>query len=200
MARYIVFLVNLFQPTQCGKTYFVLRTALQKAPLHFMKKTKFIHVHRHRILQHGLAFDFTTTFPSAQFGVTLIGNPDDNEERCYEIRFTHNATVAVTHVESKRTDTVISIYPSGDDFQVQEKSTVFPTHVVTNESTVILNLTNVQLRGDVNVPIWVPNFYLQFFINREVNNRYVALKFINPLEVTNAVDLSLVPQRMRITA
>jgi hypothetical protein len=167
-----------------------------------MKKTKGAPLYRHRILLNGLAFDFTTSMQNAQYGLTLIGSPTDTEEQTYEVKFvsplTENVVIAVTHVESKRTDTVFSVYPDSDDFQVQGDFTVFPTHVVGTQS-LLFTLNNVQLRGDVPVPVWVPAFNLQWFVNREVGNRYIPLNFVHPLH-TGSVDLSLVPQRMRITA
>lgn len=165
-------------------------------------KKKFKSLHRHRIVQHGLAFDFTGTAGEGVYSVNPIGSPNNTEERTYEIQAPLLCTISVTHLESKRRDTVIMVYPNTKDYTEQQENDVivFPTHVVVNRSMVILTLNNVQMDGGTNVPIWVPAFNLAWFMNRESGGRYRPLRFLRSDEMRNNVDLALVPQRTRITA
>ena len=137
-------------------------------------KKKFKSLQRHRIVQYGLAFDFTGTAAGGVYSVNPIGPTNDTEERTYEIQAPLLCTISVTHLESKRRDTVILVHPNIKDYTEQKENDaiVFPTHVVVNRSLVILTLNNVQMDGGTNVPIWVPAFNLAWFMNRESGGRY----------------------------
>lgn len=171
-----------------------------------VKKTYFERFHRHRVIQYGLAFDFTTPSPDTKFGITLIGQVDE-ERRNYEIRFDPplekiyggSSHFSVTHIESKRKDTVITVLPKTEDKMLQGDFMIFPTHVIKSNAQgalllIYLTIVNNQMRGDINVPIWNPHFNLQWCLNRLLDNRYQALDFFDPEFKGGPVDVSKIPQ------
>lgn len=169
---------------------------------------KFERFHRHSIHQYGLTFTFTTPSPNAQFGVTLVGGPVDDEKRSYEFIFdpqlekihAGSSYLTIMHIESKRKDTTITVLPKTEDKKFQEPFMLFPTHVCrTNKLAVTkmyLTIVNNQLRGDINIPIWNPHFNMQWFIG---TNRYHALDFFDPDQSLELVDVSKIPQGSYIT-
>lgn len=160
--------------------------------------------HRTRVTLYGLAFDFTTPSPDTHMGVTFLGNPQNTESLPLEIRFLPplekiygtSSYISVTHLESMRRDTVIVVLPHTDDKQVSGDFFEFPTHAVSVKmDRLYLTLENVQMRGDVSVPIWQPlfNLGLGFFDKK----RYQALPFLDPMRGgEEEVNLSQVPQSL----
>lgn len=140
-------------------------------------KRKIEYMRRQRLILNGLAFDFTTPSPDVNMGITCVGAMKEGMDRLhFEIRFkpplekvyARTSTIEITHIESKRTDTRIVVLPSTEDKRNVSllDSTLFycefATHIVKiNEQGVeilFLTILNVQMRGDVDVPIWVPSF------------------------------------------
>lgn len=166
---------------------------------------KFERFHRHSIIQYGLAFDFTTPSPNAQFGITLIG-PVDDEKRSYEFLFNPpiekiyagSSHLSILHIESKRRDTIITILPKTNDKSFQDPFYIFSTHVARSHGDHItklyLTIVNNQLRGDINVPIWNPHFNMQWFIRSVIENTYNTLEFFDPDQSLESVDVSKIPQ------
>lgn len=175
------------------------------------KQELFERFYRHRIVQYGLFFDFTTPSPNARFGVTLIGPSTDEEKRSYEIRFNppiekiHGSSsyLNITHATSKRMDTVLTILPKTTDKKLQVPFVIFSTHVVRIEDEkhvvcMYLTIVNNQLRGDIDTPIWQPHFNMQFFMGRNVK-KYLPLDFFDP-EYKGPTDVSKIPQGSFIAA
>lgn len=171
-----------------------------------------VRIRRDRIILHGLAFDFTTPSPESKLGVVLLGNPA-SDTLPFELRFdpplekiyAASSTVSVMHIESKRTDTRITLLPHTDQKRLtKERYFEFVTHVakmdvdtVSVVELVYLTLNNEQLRGDNPTPIWRPSFNLSvgFF----EADRYTGLPFFPPdTPLTEPVNLAQVPQNTGI--
>lgn len=166
---------------------------------------------RVRVNASGLAFDLTTPSPDTMLGVTVSHDRGDilHVELCFspplEKIYGSSTVLSVTHLQSRRTDTRISILPHTDDKRVTEKIFLeFVTHVarMTDPSRVglvYLDLENVQMRGDTDVPVWKPRFNLGLgFYEQLFPGRYRGLPFFPP-DTQGPVDLALVPQGRMIT-
>ncbi len=165
-----------------------------------------LHFHRHRIIHYSLAFDFTTPSPVTKFGISSDSTNDDS--RNYTLLFSpplerlvaSSSYVTVTHLESKRMDTRICILPKTEDKKLDGRWFTFATHSVQLDEQLnacigmTLSLVNCQLRGDIETPIWMPSFRLEWFIREELGNgdRYLPLGAIRPSsgEGPNCTDLS----------
>jgi hypothetical protein len=163
------------------------------------------HFHRHRVIHGSLAFDFTTPSPEAKFGVSS-DDPDDT--RNYTILFnpplekSHGSSsyLTITHIESKRMDTRICILPKTEEKRLIRNWFIFVTHLVQLDEQLNacigaqLAVTNCQLRGDVDTPIWKPVFRLDWFCDRELGSgRYIPLNPV-PTDSSLPVDVSRQPQ------
>lgn len=163
-------------------------------------------VRRDRVILNGLAFDFTTPSPESTIGVSICGNPK-SDLLPMEIRFSPplekiyaaSSTLAVMHIESKRTDTFLTILPHTEHKRLtKERYFEFATHVCKMDTETVsvvevmyVTLNNEQLRGDVPTPIWRPSFNLGLGFHE----RYECLPFFPPdTPLTEPVDLSQVPQ------
>ena len=163
-----------------------------------------LHFHRHRIIHASLAFDFTSPSATAKFG--LSSDSIDEERRNYEILFNpslekiyaSSSYLTVTHIPSKRMDTRICILPCTEDKKMESNHLIFVTHYVTLDEqlnhcvSLHLSITNNQMRGDTDVPIWNPVFRLEWFCNRETGGRYKALGI--PISGGKFFDTSKFPQ------
>jgi len=163
-------------------------------------------IRRDRVILNGLAFDFTTPAPETTIGVSIAGNPKSDllpMEICFEPPlekiYAASSTLSVMHIESKRTDTMLTILPHTEHKRLtKERYFEFVTHAckmdpdtVSAVQVLYVTLNNEQLRGDVNVPIWRLNFNLGLGFHE----RYHALPFFPPdTPLTEPVDLSQVPQ------
>lgn len=166
---------------------------------------------------YGLAFDLTTPSPDVYFGIELIGNPNSDRHQ-YVFRFNPplekifaaTTTITVTHLKSKRNDTTIVVLPKTEDKKLQDQFIRFVTHVVKMDEHIgsvrvlYLTLNNNQMKGDVDVPIWQPEFDLglAFFKNR-FTGRYNDLDFYeggeNGVTPFSPIDLSKIPQGSAVT-
>ena len=163
-------------------------------------------IRRDRVIVNGLAFDFTTPSPDSKIGISICGNPK-SDTLPVEVRFdpplekiyAGSSTLSIMHLESKRTDTRLTILPHTDDKRLtKERYFEFVTHVCKMDTETVglvqilyVTLENEQLRGDNPTPIWRPAFNLSlgFF------ERYQGLPFFPPdTPLDEAVDLSQIPQ------
>ena len=163
-----------------------------------------LHFHRHRIIHASLAFDFTSPSATTKFG--LSSDSIDEERRNYEILFNpplekiyaSSSYLTVTHIPSKRMDTRICILPCTEDKKMESNHLIFVTHYVTLDDqlnhcvSLHLSITNNQMRGDTDVPIWNPVFRFEWFCNRETGGRYKALGI--PISGGKFFDTSKFPQ------
>lgn len=173
---------------------------------------------RIRFILGSLAFDFTTPSPDADFAVSTIG-PMDGDRIHFRINFAPilekehatSSTISVTHFPSKRRDTVIVVLPKTEDkkgvsFGANYDYLEFCTHTVKierdNVSVLYVTLNNVQMRGDVDVPIWKPefNFGLGYF-PRLFEGKYEPLAFYPPdINFGGVIDLACIPQKYSLVS
>jgi hypothetical protein len=173
---------------------------------------------RIRFILNSLAFDLTTPSPDADFAVSTVGLSDGdrihfriNFSPTLDKEYATSSTVSVTHFPSKRQDTVIVVLPKTEDKKGVSYGTnydylEFCTHTVKIEQSVVsvlyLTLNNVQMRGDIDVPIWKPefNFGLGYF-PRTFEGKYEPLCFYPPdVNFGGVVDLACIPQKYSLVS
>jgi hypothetical protein len=144
-------------------------------------KRKIEYLTRQECVLNNISFKLTTLQTDVCFSINAIGN-SKSDRIYYEIRFTPpleklHATQTIfqaTYIPSKRTDTHIVVLPNVSDkhcisYRDDLYYIEFNTHQVrlTNDGVceMFICLQNVQIRGDVDVPIWEPlfNYSLGFF-------------------------------------
>lgn len=173
---------------------------------------------RIRVILDSLAFDLTTPSPDGDFAVSTIG-PSDGDRVHLVVKFAPilekeyatSSTISVTHFPSKRQDTIIVVLPKTEDkrgvsYPPNYDYLEFCTHTVKieqdNVSLLYLTLNNVQMRGDVDVPIWKPefNFGLGYF-PRTFEGKYEPLSFYPPdVHFGGVIDLSCIPQKYSLVS
>lgn len=162
-----------------------------------------LRLRRFRVVESGLAFDFTTPSPDSVIGITARGSLE------LEIRFDpplekifgSSSTLSVTHLQSRRNDTRITVLPHTDHKRITENVYFeFVTHTVkfrdaNSIELMYLILENNQMRGDTDVPVWLPKFNLSLgFFEHHFPGRYKGLPFFPSDNKEGGVDLSRVPQ------
>jgi len=173
-------------------------------------KRKFEYLRRNETFLNGIAFKVTTPSPDSHFAINIVGN--GKKDRVYysltfkpplEKIYAKSTTIEITHIDSKRTDTRIVVLPESDDktaisYGDALKYIEFNTHQVrVHEDSVyelFICLLNVQMRRDVDVPIWVPNFnYNLGFFPKMFPNRFEGLPFYPYNIDLGPVDMTKIP-------
>ena len=161
-------------------------------------------IRRLRNTQNDLAFDLTTPDPSVELGVTPVAGRGDRVH--WQVRFEppmsreHAAKsyVTIVHVPTKRSDMQLVVLPHTNEKFVakvapEHNYLVFPTHAAQLDGMCIsglyLVICNVQMQGDVDMPLYEIEFRPQ------EHERYIELPYYPPVTIPGlAIDASNIPQ------